>query len=437
MDVKLLDFNGSKVLTYGQIAITAKTSVETLRVSFTRHKKDFVEGKDFIVLSGHDLRSFFDEHGNEMPEKIETTRKLYLWTRIGSRKLLSFLRSTKKQQAEEAVKVEAESKKNEVVVADVVASESKSPLSRIEYNGEPVLTTSQLADIYGCNQTNLIKNFNMHKSKFQEGIHFYLLNGEKLQHFKNYITESNVVNPHTRSLYLWTERGASRHCMIVDTDRAWQWFDVLEDTYFNIKDGNYRIQDMSKVADKSNDAEEWKKTVFKAVDGLAETNRELYKLSDKREKLIQDLLELAKVGSSYINKDRNQDMDVMNVIDQLNIAEAADSLAQNQNVPKVSVDDAHLNRHTAINLTNSEKISEIHRLVGKYVSSNTSPITSKMKYSEGYRMLYDSVISKIGRDIRKERFRIPGAKGKSQLICYVEHLGLGDVILETAQELFE
>lgn len=86
----MLDFNGSKVLTYGQIAATAKTSVETLRVSFTRHKKDFVEGKDFIVLSGHDLRSFFDEHGNEMPEKIETTRKLYLWTRTGSRKLLSF-----------------------------------------------------------------------------------------------------------------------------------------------------------------------------------------------------------------------------------------------------------------------------------------------------------------------------------------------------------
>lgn len=550
MDVKLLDFNGSKVLTYGQIAITAKTSVETLRVSFTRHKKDFVEGKDFIVLSGHDLRSFFDEHGNEMPEKIETTRKLYLWTRIGSRKLLSFLRSTKKQQAEEAVKVEAESKKNEVAVADAVKTDSSniqfleyngervvttkelakmlecdkeniaknfrihvneffadeyycltgdelkkfklshigfvgdktsklylwnwkgamhnakfirnerswyvwknaqkifqeqndtlllddgSGLIRVEYNGEFVLTTEQLAKVYDCSASCISNNYRNNQKYFNEGIEFYCLKGEELRDFKR---ESDVIGvaKNCNLLYLWTERGASMHCKFVNTDRAKQWFRVLHEFYFAVKEGNYRVQDMNKVVDKSNEADEWKEIVFKAVDGLVEMNRELYKLSDKREKLIQDLLELAKASAPYINKDRNQDLDVMDVINQPIPTEATNNLTQNQNVPQVSVDDVHLNRHTAINLTNSEKISEIHRLIGKYVSSNISPITSKMKYSEGYRMLYDSVISKIGRDIRKERFRIPGAKGKSQLICYVEHLGLGDVILETAQELFE
>lgn len=550
MDVKLLDFNGSKVLTYGQIAATAKTSVETLRVSFTRHKKDFVEGKDFIVLSGHDLKSFFDEHGNEMPEKIETTRKLYLWTRTGSRKLLSFLRSTKKQQAEEAVKVEAESKKNEVVVADVVEADPSniqfleyngervvttkelakmlecdkeniaknfrihvkeffadeyycltgdelkqfklshigfvgdktsklylwnwkgamhnakfirnerswyvwenaqkifqehndslllddgSNLVRVEYNGEFVLTTEQLAKVYDCSAVNIRTNFHNNIDMFDEGIDFYCLSGDKLRLFKMSV-KNLKIDPKCNLLYLWTERGASLHCRSVNTKRAKQWFKILHEFYFAVKEGNYRVQDMNKVADKPDDTEEWKEIAFKAVDGLVEMNRELYKLSDKREKLIQDLLELAKVSAPYINKDRNQDLDVMDVINQPIPTEATNNLTQNQNVPKASVDDVHLNRHTAFNLTNSEKISEIHRLVGKYVSSNTSPITSKMKYSEGYRMLYDSVISKIGRDIRKERFRIPGAKGKSQLICYVEHLGLGDVILETAQELFE
>ncbi len=37
-------------------------------------------------------------------------------------------------------------------------------------------------------------------------------------------------------LYLWTERGANRHCKILDTDRAWEQFDNLEETYFRVKE---------------------------------------------------------------------------------------------------------------------------------------------------------------------------------------------------------
>lgn len=420
MDVKLLDFNGSKVLTYGQIAITAKTSVETLRVSFTRHKKDFVEGKDFIVLSGHDLRSFFDEHGNEMPEKIETTRKLYLWTRIGSRKLLSFLRSTKKQQAEEAVKVEAESKKNEVAVADAVASQSKSPLSRIEYNGEPVLTTSQLADIYGCNQTNLIKNFNMHKSKFQEGIHFYLLNGEKLQHFKNYITESNVVNPHTRSLYLWTERGASRHCMIVDTDRAWQWFDVLEDTYFNIKDGNYRIQDMRKVTDKSNDAEEWKEIILQYLDINQKLINALLDMSIHPKTVNERFMMSEENKSPYINKAMNDNSSTMNI---------AYSLKEVNN-PHI---EDQIDKSITERIDDSKRLRQIKAIIDKSSSNDRT----RHYYRGGYGLLYDVVSQKLGRDLINE-FNIYKRTGsKNKIHYFVEDLGLSKILLETAQELFE
>ena len=420
MDVKLLDFNGSKVLTYGQIAITAKTSVETLRVSFSRHKKDFVEGKDFIVLSGHDLISFFDKHGHEMPEKIETTRKLYLWTRIGSRKLLSFLRSTKKQQTEEAVKVEAESKMNEVVVADVVASESKSPLSRIEYNGEPVLTTSQLADIYGCNQTNLIKNFNMHKSKFQEGIHFYLLNGEKLQHFKNYITESNVVNPHTRSLYLWTERGASRHCMIVDTDRAWQWFDVLEDTYFNIKDGNYRIQDMRKVADKSNDAEEWKEIILQYLDSNQKLINALLNMSIHPKTVNERFMMSEENKSPYINKAMNDNSSTMNIA--YSLKEVNNSHVEDQ-----------IDKSITERIDDSKRLRQIKAIIDKSSSNDRT----RQYYRGGYGLLYDVVSQKLGRDLINE-FNIYKRTGsKNKIHYFVEDLGLSKILLETAQELFE
>ncbi len=37
---------------------------------------------------------------------------------------------------------------------------------------------------------------------------------------------------------LWTERGANRHCKILDTDKAWEQFDNLEETYFRAKEKN-------------------------------------------------------------------------------------------------------------------------------------------------------------------------------------------------------
>ncbi|EOR0773539.1 ORF6N domain-containing protein, partial [Escherichia coli] len=38
-----------------------------------------------------------------------------------------------------------------------------------------------------------------------------------------------------RSLILWTERGAARHAKMLETDRAWEVFEKLEDCYFSQK----------------------------------------------------------------------------------------------------------------------------------------------------------------------------------------------------------
>ena len=35
------------------------------------------------------------------------------------------------------------------------------------------------------------------------------------------------------ALYLWTKRGAARHAKMLNTDRAWEVFEALEDNYFN------------------------------------------------------------------------------------------------------------------------------------------------------------------------------------------------------------
>ena len=42
--------------------------------------------------------------------------------------------------------------------------------------------------------------------------------------------------PNVNQLYLWTERGANRHCKILDTPKAWEQFDNLEETYFMVKE---------------------------------------------------------------------------------------------------------------------------------------------------------------------------------------------------------
>ncbi|EOL0007810.1 P22AR C-terminal domain-containing protein, partial [Escherichia coli] len=41
------------------------------------------------------------------------------------------------------------------------------------------------------------------------------------------------ISPKTRSLILWTERGAARHAKMLETDRAWEVFEKLEDCYFS------------------------------------------------------------------------------------------------------------------------------------------------------------------------------------------------------------
>ena len=84
--------------------------------------------------------------------------------------------------------------------------------------------------------TFISKNFGNHRDKFIEGKHYYLLKGTALKEFKNYMNDIQVVGKRSPHLYLWTERGANRHCKILDTDKAWEQFDNLEDTYFRVKE---------------------------------------------------------------------------------------------------------------------------------------------------------------------------------------------------------
>ncbi|HBG8727182.1 TPA: ORF6N domain-containing protein, partial [Clostridioides difficile] len=93
-------------------------------------------------------------------------------------------------------------------------------LQVIERNNERVLTTQQLADVYETEIRNISNNFNNNKERFIEGKHYFCLHGDDLRAFKRNSYDIGIA-PNVNKLYLWTERGANRHCKILDTDKAW------------------------------------------------------------------------------------------------------------------------------------------------------------------------------------------------------------------------
>lgn len=109
-------------------------------------------------------------------------------------------------------------------------------LQIIEYRGQRVVTTEQLAAGYGTDEVNIRKNLSRNLERFEEGKHYFLLTGSELKGFKNLVPESHLVNKHTSQLILWTERGAARMSKVVDTDQAWGYHEDLVEFYFTQRD---------------------------------------------------------------------------------------------------------------------------------------------------------------------------------------------------------
>lgn len=105
----------------------------------------------------------------------------------------------------------------------------------VDYNGVRVLTTEQLAQAYECEPHQISHNFKNNETKFKAGVHYYKLTGEDLKEFKQELGDDKICQTlkFTSVLYLWTRRGASRHCKMLGTEKAWEMYDALEENYFN------------------------------------------------------------------------------------------------------------------------------------------------------------------------------------------------------------
>lgn len=107
-------------------------------------------------------------------------------------------------------------------------------LQIIEYRGQRVVTTEQMASGYGTTVDRIRQNFNRNKTRFVEGKHYFQITGDELTGFR--VSFSDAVNKHTTSLTLWTERGAVNHAKMLETDQAWGYHEDLVEFYFTQRD---------------------------------------------------------------------------------------------------------------------------------------------------------------------------------------------------------
>lgn len=123
-------------------------------------------------------------------------------------------------------------------------------LQIIEYRGQRVATTEQLAAGYGTDVNNINVNYHRNQDRFIEGEHYFDVQGDELREMKNWVSLSNAVGKRARNLRLWTERGAAYHAKMLETDRAWEYYNDLTEFYFTRRDALPATVDQSSVGRK-------------------------------------------------------------------------------------------------------------------------------------------------------------------------------------------
>lgn len=107
-------------------------------------------------------------------------------------------------------------------------------LQIIEQNNQRVLTTAQLAESYGAEKQLITNNFNRNKNRYKEGKHYFALTGQEKNDFIDQ-HQFDLGSKNAGTLYLWTEKGAWLQAKSLNTDEAWDAYEMLVDDYYTVK----------------------------------------------------------------------------------------------------------------------------------------------------------------------------------------------------------
>lgn len=123
-----------------------------------------------------------------------------------------------------------------------------------EHQNQRILTTAHLAEAYGTDVAIISNNFNRNKERYTEGKHYFRLDGEDLKQFKsNHQNDEQFKQAST--IYLWPEKGAWLHAKSLNTDKAWEAYEMLVDDYYSVK--QLQSKDSYMIADPIERAKAW------------------------------------------------------------------------------------------------------------------------------------------------------------------------------------
>ncbi|MFL0507411.1 ORF6N domain-containing protein [Ureibacillus sp. 179-F W5.1 NHS] len=107
-------------------------------------------------------------------------------------------------------------------------------LQVLEHLDKRVLTTQQIAEAFGTKAKVITRNFQRNNDHYEQGVHYFALTGEFLKQFKG-SRQDDVTLKFVSVLYLWTEQGAWLHAKSLNSDKAWQAYNMLITNYYQIK----------------------------------------------------------------------------------------------------------------------------------------------------------------------------------------------------------
>lgn len=130
----------------------------------------------------------------------------------------------------------------------------------LEVKGIRVLTTKQIAELYGADLNTVRHNFRYNKDKYILGKHYIEVYGEELRRLK---TSGEFIPSlkYAKSAYLWTEKGALLHAKSLNTDKAWQVYDYLVDFYFRAKEKEPELPPKKEIVPTQTKTEPLKKKI--------------------------------------------------------------------------------------------------------------------------------------------------------------------------------
>lgn len=220
--LQVKEYNGQRVVTFRDIDTVHHKPEGTARKRFNDNRKHFVEGEDFYKITPSEFRTAIGEMDKRQKNYIT------LFTESG------YLMLVKSLTDDLAWDVQRQLVNSYFKVQQIQANEVLT--NPIEQNGQRVLTTTQLAKSYGTDEKTIRKNFERKSDRYIEGKHYYRLTEEALKEFKIATRQIDVLPKNINTLYLWTEKGALLHAKSLNTDKAWEVYDFLIDTYFRVQE---------------------------------------------------------------------------------------------------------------------------------------------------------------------------------------------------------